>query len=72
MFDFAVRVAHVFGLDASLLEPTDAASFTEPAPRPLRTGLLILKAETELGYRPRPLDESLRHLGDRLGLPVVG
>ena len=71
VFDFARLIAHTFDLDASLIEPTDATQFSQPARRPARTGLLILKAETELGYHPRPLESALRHLGQRLGLIVT-
>lgn len=71
VYDFACTVAEVFDLDKSLIEPTDSSRFTQPAARPPRTGFIILKAETELGYKPRPIREALRHLGARLGLPVV-
>lgn len=70
VFDFARRLAARFDLDPGLLVPTTTAKLHPDAPRPLRTGLLILKAETELGYRPRPLDDALDHFGQRLGLPV--
>lgn len=71
VYDFARTIAEVFDLDASLIHPTDAAHFQQPAQRPPRTGFIILKAETELGYRPRPLRQALRHLGATLGLPVT-
>ena len=70
VYDFARLVADVYDLDASLISPTHAGAFKEAAPRPLKTGFIILKAETELGYRPRPLREALLHLGIQLGLPV--
>ena len=69
--DFAHRVARIFDLDASLIHPTNATRFKEAAERPLKTGFIILKAETELGYKPRAMDHALRHLGARLGLPVT-
>ena len=71
IYDFARTVARVFDLDASLLHPTDGSRFQQKAARPARTGFIILKAETELGYKPRSLDAALRHLGARLGLPVT-
>ncbi|ARA92084.1 MAG: dTDP-4-dehydrorhamnose reductase [Bacteroidetes bacterium] len=70
VYDFARRIAEVFDLNPALIHPTDRSRFREPAERPPTTGLIILKAETELGYKPRPLSEALRHLGARLGLPV--
>ncbi len=71
VFDFARTIAEHFDLDARLLVPTTTAELHPDAPRPLRTGLLILKAETELGYKPRSLPQALTHFGQRLGLPVA-
>lgn len=70
IYDFAHKIAEVFDLDASLIKPTDGSRFSQPAPRPPRTGFIILKAETELGFKPLPLPAALRHLGQRLGYPV--
>jgi dTDP-4-dehydrorhamnose reductase len=72
VYDFARMVARTFDLDESLIDPTDGSAFTQPAARPPRTGFIILKAETELGYRPRSIPEALRHLGTRLGISVAG
>jgi dTDP-4-dehydrorhamnose reductase len=70
VYDFARLIARVFDLDESLVRPTDSKTFTQPASRPPRTGFIVLKAETELGFRPRPLTAALAHLGRRLGLSV--
>lgn len=64
--EFAQTVAEVYGLDAALIEPTDRTEFQQEAERPLATGLITLKAETELSYRPRRLHPALRHLAARL------
>jgi dTDP-4-dehydrorhamnose reductase len=66
----AHRVAEAFDLDGSLISATTTAELHPGAPRPLRAGLLILRAESELGYRPRPLDAALGAVRDRLGLGV--
>ncbi len=66
MLDVATATAEAFGLDASLISPATTAELHPGAPRPLRGGLLILRAESELGYRPRPLAEALRDLRARL------
>lgn len=71
IYDFARTVAEVFDLDDTLIHPTDGSRFSQTAPRPPKTGFIVLKAETELGFRPRPLRQALRHLGVRLGLPVT-
>ncbi|MDX1530836.1 MAG: NAD(P)-dependent oxidoreductase [Rhodothermales bacterium] len=70
-FDFARRLAERFDFDPELFQPTTTAALHPNAPRPLKTGLLILKAETELGYKPRTLEQALDHFGRRLGLPVA-
>lgn len=58
-YAMALRVADYFGLDKSLIERVDASTFSQPAQRPARTGLLIGKAQRELGYHPRPFEEGI-------------
>lgn len=50
-FDMAMAVADYLQLDASLMTKVDAATFTQPAQRPLRTGFIIDKAKQDLGYQ---------------------
>lgn len=71
VFDFARHLADRLGLDASLIEPTTTAELHPDAPRPLRGGLLTLKAQTELGFRHRALYEALDDLGRTVGLPAT-
>ena len=71
VYDLACTVANMFGLDDSLIHPVDSDYFDDAVDRPPRTGFLILKAESELGYTPRPIHEGLRSLGERLGRPVA-
>lgn len=76
VYQLAQHVALVLDVDPTLVRPTTAAELAERldqerAPRPPRTGFIILKAETDFGYRPRPLSEALRHLAGELGLPVA-
>lgn len=68
--DVARLAADVFGLDGTLIRPATTAELHPGAPRPLRAGLLILRAETELGYRPRPLRDALTDLRARLAVGV--
>ena len=49
---FARIVAAVFGLDASLLKPSDTASLKQKARRPLGAGLRIEKLVERLGWKP--------------------
>lgn len=58
-FEFALKVAKVFGLDPALITPIKTSQLKQAAERPLRSGLVTLKAETELGYRPSTAEEGL-------------
>ena len=66
IYDFAVAIAEEFELDRSLISPVTASEMKLAAERPLKTGFIILKAETEFGYRPRPLREALQDLRTRI------
>ncbi len=70
IYDFVQKIAAVFDLDTSLIERANSSTFSQTAARPPTTGFIILKAETELGYRPKSIEKALAHLGARLGLPV--
>lgn len=61
-FEMAIRTADYFGLDKTLIERVNASSFTQPARRPPKTGLIIDKARRELGYEPLGFDEGLRKM----------
>ncbi len=69
-FEFARRVACAFGLDVESVTPTTTDALHPGYPRPLRAGLVILRAEAELGFRPRSTVEALAHMATELGLPV--
>ena len=66
IYELAIAVAKAFDLDTQLIVPTDGSEFTQPAIRPPRTGFLVLKAETELGYKPHSLKDALHDLSRRL------
>ena len=51
-YEMALQVADYFKLDQSKIKKVDAATFSQPARRPPRTGFIIHKAETELGFKP--------------------
>lgn len=58
-YEMALKTADFFNLDTSTMQRADASSFTQTAKRPPRTGLLIEKARTVLGYEPRSFDEGI-------------
>lgn len=67
-YDIAIRTAIVFGLDNSLISPTNASEFKEVAKRPLKTGLDISKAQKLLGYEPVTLEQGLKIVKEQIDL----
>jgi dTDP-4-dehydrorhamnose reductase len=58
-FEIAIRTADFFKLDKSLIHETDSTKFKQAAVRPLKTGFIINKAKTKLGYQPRTFEQGL-------------
>lgn len=58
-YDFAVRFANIFGYDKGLITPVKTASMKMAASRPLRSGFIILKAETALGVQMSNTDQGI-------------
>lgn len=58
-YDMALKTAEYFKLDTSLIEKISSRSLAQPAARPAKTGLIIDKAEKELGYKPHTFAEGL-------------
>lgn len=67
-YDFTLRIAEFFGLNKNLILPISTEELKQPARRPLKSGLIILKAETELGYKPHTITESLAAMKKELVL----
>jgi dTDP-4-dehydrorhamnose reductase len=65
-FEFAVALAKAFGLDASLIQPIKTSQLNQPAARPLRSGLITLKAEVDLGLKLSGVDQGLAILKTQL------
>jgi dTDP-4-dehydrorhamnose reductase len=66
--EFTNRIAEYFKLDRNLITPITTEELNQPARRPLKSGLWTLKAETELGYKPHSISESLMVMKKELGL----
>jgi dTDP-4-dehydrorhamnose reductase len=67
-YDFTLQIAEYFNLDKKLITPITTEELKQPARRPLNSGLIILKAETELGYKPHTINESLAAMKKELNL----
>lgn len=65
-FEMAQKTAQFFQLDTSILNETDGSRFTQPAKRPPRTGFIIDKARSVLGYEPHSFEEGLAVLKSQL------
>lgn len=57
--EFAVKTAELFGLDTGLIQRVKSADLKQIAPRPLVTGFVTLKAQTELGLNPMNTQQGL-------------
>ena len=67
-YDFTLRIADYFGLDKSLIQMIVTKDLNQLALRPLKSGLITLKAETELDYKPHSIEETFELMKKELGL----
>jgi len=65
-YQMALAAADYFKLDASLISPTDASAFTQPARRPPRTGFNLTKSRNVLGYEPHSFREGIEILAGQI------
>lgn len=59
-YDFAVKIARIFDLNRSLINPISTADFKQKAPRPLNSGLVVDKALYTLGLELSDVEGGLR------------
>lgn len=59
IYAIGLRVAQYLNVDPSLVLPIDSSTLNQPAPRPIRTGFNLNKANAELGYHPHTIEETL-------------
>ncbi|MEX1138419.1 MAG: dTDP-4-dehydrorhamnose reductase [Bacteroidota bacterium] len=65
-YDFAIRIAEQFGLDASLIKRIGSSELKQQAARPVDTTFVILKAEIELSLKPSNITQGLTLLKQEL------
>jgi dTDP-4-dehydrorhamnose reductase len=58
-YQMALQTADFFQLDKSFINLATAATFTQPAKRPPKTGFVITKAREKLGYNPVSFNEGI-------------
>ncbi len=67
-YDFTMIIADFFNLDKSLIKKIKTVELNQPARRPLKSGLITIKAQSELGYKPHSIIQSLELMKRELGL----
>ncbi len=58
-YDFAVQLAKKFNFNKKLIVPIKTSLLKQPAPRPMKSGFIILKAETELSIKMSDIEQGL-------------
>lgn len=59
IYDMGCQIADFYGLKKNLIQIVQTSSLTQPAKRPPKTGFLLEKAITKLGFKPLSLQEGL-------------
>lgn len=67
-YEFAVRLAGIFGYDENLIKPIKTSDLNQAAERPMNSSFVLLKAETDLGLKPMNVTDGLYLLKVQLGL----
>lgn len=72
-FSFALLVARYFGLDAGLIDRIKTPELGQPAPRPLRAGLLMDRFKREFPHVPvLTAEQALQELRRQMVAPLAG
>lgn len=67
-YDFTIIIANYFNLNKNLIKRIKTEELNQPARRPLKSGLITIKAQSELGYKPHTILQSLELMKQELGL----
>jgi dTDP-4-dehydrorhamnose reductase len=65
-FEFAKKIAEVFGLDGSLIEEVDGSIFKQAAPRPQNSSFNLNKLSNTIDWLPSDLNGSLTKFKNQL------
>lgn len=68
ILELVERVGAFFQLDTSMVTAVKSDSLGQPAKRPPRTGFILDKARTDLGYAPRGFEAGLEVLREQLAI----
>jgi dTDP-4-dehydrorhamnose reductase len=67
-YDFTLRIADYFNLDKSQITPIITEELKQLAKRPLHSGLITIKAESELEFKPHSINDTLEIMKKELSL----
>lgn len=67
-YEFTLRIADFFELDKSLIIQIKTKELSQAARRPLKSGLITIKAQSELGFKSHTIEESLELMKKELNL----
>jgi dTDP-4-dehydrorhamnose reductase len=67
-YEFTLMIAEYFKLDKNLVKKIKTEELNQPARRPLKSGLITIKAQSELGYKPHSINQALELMKQELGL----
>jgi len=67
-YEFCLRIAEYFKLGKELILPVTSKELNQPALRPLRSGLINRKAESDLHYSPKPIETTFQMIKEELGI----
>jgi dTDP-4-dehydrorhamnose reductase len=67
-YEFALKLAEIFGFDRKLIIPIKTKDLHQAAERPMNSSFITIKTETELGIKPLNVTEGLYLLKSQLGL----
>ena len=59
IYEIVLRIARFYGCDTTLIKKTNSSTLNQAAKRPPKTGLILTKSKTEIGYNPKSLEETL-------------
>ncbi len=67
-FDFTLRIADFFKLNKAKILRIKTSELNQAARRPLKSGLITLKAESELSYKPHEIEDTFSIMQKELDL----
>ncbi|MBZ0179182.1 MAG: dTDP-4-dehydrorhamnose reductase [Melioribacteraceae bacterium] len=67
-YEFTLRIADFFDLEKSLIKRIKTEDLNQAARRPLKSGLVIQKAEKELDYFPKSIEKSFEKMRQEIDL----